>query len=81
MRFNLEMETYQPVFDTASERFRGNVMSNGIGNTLFSTSGVSGYSGTVYFTEFNVEVDPSMTKNEQEPPDSDLDINGNPYKP
>ena len=81
MRFNLEMETYQPVFDTASERFRGNVMSNGIGNTLLSTSGVSGYSGTVYFTEFNVEVDPSMTKNEEEPPDSDLDINGNPYKP
>lgn len=81
VRFSIEMETYQPVFDRTSEKFRGNMMQNGIGNQIYSASGVSGYSGVQQFTTFDAEVDPSITKNDQEEPDSDLDINGNPYKP
>lgn len=65
IKFTLEMETYQPVFDTVSERFRGNMMQNGIGNQIYSASGVSGYSGVQQFTTFDVEVDPSITKTEE----------------
>jgi hypothetical protein len=66
IKFTLEMETYQPVFDKTSERFRGNLMQNGIGNQIYSASGVSGYSGVQQFTKFDVQVDPSMTKNDTE---------------
>lgn len=41
VKFSLEMETYQPVFDKVSLRFRGNVMDNGIGNVLVDVNGTN----------------------------------------
>jgi hypothetical protein len=70
MKFTLEMETYQPVFDKPSERFRGNVMDHGIGNEVFSVSGVSGYSGVQYIAKFNGEVDPSLYKDKDRDSDA-----------
>lgn len=53
MKFTLEMETYQPVFDKPSERFRGNVMDHGIGNEVYSVSGMSGRTGVDYLAKLN----------------------------
>ncbi len=77
MKFNLEMETAQPVFDKSSERFRGNVMDHGIGNEI----GTSGYA--------NLELtpNPSLTKDEDTIPPPDFfspfgyDGDGQPIKP
>jgi len=87
VKFTLEMETYQPVFDKPSERFRGNVMDHGIGNEIFSVSGVSG-APTTYFTKLSGEVDPALTTNlEEDMPKPDFyapfgyDSNGKPIKP
>jgi len=50
VKFSLEMEAYQPVFDKPSERFRGNVMNRGIGDAIVYVSGVSGTSGYATFS-------------------------------
>lgn len=50
VKFVLEMESYQPVFDKPSTRFRGNIMDHGIGNTIYSVSGVSGDTQFAKFT-------------------------------
>lgn len=87
VKFTLEMETYQPVFDKPSERFRGNVMDHGIGNEIYSVSGVSGADPT-YFTKLSGEVDPALTANlDADKPKPDFyapfgyDDNGKPIKP
>lgn len=87
MKFTLEMETYQPVFDKPSERFRGNVMDHGIGNEIYSVSGISGHTGVEYIAKFNAEVDPDLSNKLSETRGPDLrgpfgyDIDGNPIKP
>jgi hypothetical protein len=88
MKFTLEMETYQPVFDKPSERFRGNIMDHGIGNEIFSVSGLSGHSGIDYIAKLSVETNPSLTdEQDSQNPQPDIkapygyDIDGNPIKP
>lgn len=88
MKFTLEMETYQPVFDKPSERFRGNVMDHGIGNEIFSVSGLSGHTGVDYIAKLSAEAAPGLTAEQDEnKPKPDLkgpygyDINGDPIKP
>jgi hypothetical protein len=84
MKFTLEMETYQPVFDKPSERFRGNVMDHGIGNEIFSISGISGHTGIDYIAKLSVETDPKLSNKLAEncPPDFrgpfGYDIDGKP---
>jgi len=67
IKFPLEMETYQPVFDKTSERFRGNMMQNGIGNVIYTD-------GEQQFTKLSVDVDSSMTKNENPPTGTGFDV-------
>lgn len=88
MKYTLEMETYQPVFDKPSERFRGNIMDHGIGNEIYSVSGLSGHTGVDYIAKFSAEVDQSLTADQDEDkPKPDFkgpygyDINGDPIKP
>lgn len=87
-KFTLEMETYQPVFDKPSERFRGNVMDHGIGNEIFSVSGLSGHSGVDYIAKLSAEAAPGLTADlDEDKPKPDLyapfgyDVDGNPIKP
>ena len=56
VKFTLEMETYQPVFDKTSERFRGNIMDHGIGNVITAVSGLSGHSGIDSIASLNIEL-------------------------
>ena len=44
-----------------TERFRGNTMHRGIGNKIYSVSGVSGV-----FAKFEGDIDPSMTKDTED---------------
>lgn len=88
MKFTLEMETYQPVFDKPSERFRGNVMDHGIGNEIFSVSGLSGHTGVDYIAKLSAEAAPGLTADQEaDKPQPDLkapygyDLNGDPIKP
>lgn len=88
MKFTMEMETYQPVFDKPSERFRGNIMDHGIGNEIFSVSGLSGHTGVDYIAQLNVDVNPGLTEDlDADKPKPDFkapygyDINGRPIKP
>jgi hypothetical protein len=74
VKFTLEMETYQPVFDKPSERFRGNVMDHGIGNDIYSVSGVSGQTGVEYIAKFTGQIGTTSH-------DLDCDEHGNPRKP
>lgn len=61
--FPIEIETYQPVIgdpnnaNIRTDMFKGNTMSRGIGNELYSVSGVSGV-----YTRFTGEVDPAMNR-------------------
>jgi hypothetical protein len=71
IKFTLEMEAYQPVLDATTEMFRGKTMHHGIGNEMFSYSGVSGV-----FAKLSVDVDPQMTDIKNE-----TDANGNPVEP
>ncbi len=59
IKFPLEMESYQPVFDKPTTRFRGNIMDHGIGNNIYAVSGVSGEPDQ-YIAKLDVEVDPSL---------------------
>lgn len=88
MKFTLEMETYQPVFDKTSERFRGNVMDHGIGNEIYSVSGISGHTGVEYIAKFSGQPNPALTADlDEDKPKPDLrapygyDNNGDPIKP
>ena len=74
MKFTLEMETYQPVFDKSSERFRGNVMDHGIGNQIYSVSGLSGHTGVDYIAKFSAEILPYGHKHKK-----DGDVTGTNY--
>lgn len=74
VKFTLELGTYQPVFDKTSERFRGNVMDHGIGNEIYSVSGISGYSGTQYFAKLNPTAAQGLTAKLEEDKDP-----SNPY--
>jgi len=60
VKFQIEMETYLPVTDQASERFRGNIMDKGIGNVIVDTNGVR---NAVLVAD--TDVDPSLTRTEQ----------------
>lgn len=74
VKFNLEMEAYQPVVDEASEMFRGKTMHRGIGNEIYAISGVSGV-----FAKFSAEVDSEMTRIKNESDDTNVNqygING-----
>lgn len=57
VKFSIEMEAYQPILDATTEMFRGTTMHHGIGNEIYSVSGVSGT-----FAKFEAQVDPEMTK-------------------
>jgi len=67
MRFTIEVETYLPVPDITSERWRGNVMDRGIGNniTLYPDGGVT--------ADLSVEV-----RGTQPDSEDSKDPNGNP---
>jgi hypothetical protein len=67
VKFSLEMEAYQPVFDKPSERFRGNVMNRGIGNTIVQVSGTSGQSGYA-FAEFTANPNFRQIEASERPP-------------
>lgn len=62
VKFSLELESYQPVFDGnylgggISDRFRGNVMDHGIGNVVTTVPGLG------KFADLEVDLDPSMSK-------------------
>jgi len=49
VRFTIEIETYLPVPDSTTERWRGNVMDNGIGNNI------TVYSNGIVSADFNIE--------------------------
>lgn len=65
VNFPIELETYQPVvgdpFSPGTEMFRGNTMHRGIGNEIYSVSGVSGV-----FAKFEGDIDPSMTRDTED---------------
>lgn len=71
IKFTLEMEAYQPVIDATSEIHRGKTMHHGIGNEIFSYSGVSGT-----YAKLSVDVDTQMTETK-----NGTDANGNPLDP
>lgn len=54
---------------SVNERFRGNVMDHGIGNVIYSISGVSGT-----FSRLEVEVDPQLTTDQQADPPANTPI-------
>jgi hypothetical protein len=61
VKFILEMETYQPVFDKPSERFKGNIMTS-IGTDIVAVSGVSGASG-YSFAQLDINTSLKLYKN------------------
>ena len=82
IRYQLEMETYQPVIDRTSQLFRGNIMDHGIGNVLNTTT-----DGETFATlEVDVKAPESQElSNEERPPDTrapyGYDVDDNPHFP